>query len=393
MLLSLSQWLMALFPEELGFLRVFQYLTFRAVMAAMTALLIGLAFGPWVIRKLTEMKIGQPIRSYGVQAHLGKRGTPTMGGVLVLIGIGASTILWFDWTNRFVWVVVLVTFGFGAIGWVDDWRKVVHKDPEGMRSREKFLWQSVIGLVASLYLAFAVSENTNLKVLELFVNWITSGFSSELPPKAGLMVPFFKTVSYPLGVFGFIMLSWLVIVGASNAVNFTDGLDGLAIMPVVLVGSALGVFAYVTGNAVYSKYLLFPYIPGTGELLIFCAAMAGAGLAFLWFNANPAQVFMGDVGALALGGALGTIAVITRQEIVLAIMGGIFVAEALSVIIQVSWFKYTRRRYGEGRRVFLMAPLHHHFEKKGWAETQVVVRFWIVTMLLCLVGLASLKLR
>jgi phospho-N-acetylmuramoyl-pentapeptide-transferase len=393
MLLSLSQWLMALFPEELSFLRVFQYLTFRSVMAALTALVIGLAFGPWVIRKLTEMKIGQPIRSYGVQAHLGKRGTPTMGGVLVLIGIGASTILWFDWTNRFVWVVVLVTFGFGAIGWADDWRKVVHKDPEGMRSREKFMWQSIIGLVASLYLAFAVSENTNLKVLELFVGWVASGFQSDLPPKAGLMVPFFKTVSYPLGVFGFIALSWLVIVGASNAVNFTDGLDGLAIMPVVLVGSALGIFAYVTGNAVYSKYLFFPHIPGAGELLIFCAAMAGAGLAFLWFNANPAQVFMGDVGALALGGALGTIAVITRQEIVLAIMGGIFVAEALSVIIQVGWFKYTRRRYGEGRRIFLMAPLHHHFEKKGWTETQVVVRFWIITMLLCLVGLASLKLR
>ena len=393
MLLSLSQWLVAMFPEELSFLRVFQYLTFRSVMAALTALVIGLAFGPWVIRRLTAMKIGQPIRSYGVQAHLGKRGTPTMGGVLVLIGIGASTVLWFDWTNRFVWVVVLVTFGFGAIGWVDDWRKVVHKDPEGMRSREKFLWQSIIGLVASLYLAFAVSENTNLKVLELFVGWVASGFESDLPPKAGLMVPFFKTVSYPLGVFGFIALSWLVIVGTSNAVNFTDGLDGLAIMPVVLVGSALGIFAYVTGNAVYSKYLFFPHIPGAGELLVFCAAMAGAGLAFLWFNANPAQVFMGDVGALALGGALGTIAVITRQEIVLAIMGGIFVAEALSVIIQVSWFKYTRRRYGEGRRIFLMAPLHHHFEKKGWTETQVVVRFWIITMLLCLVGLASLKLR
>ncbi|MFM7703564.1 MAG: phospho-N-acetylmuramoyl-pentapeptide-transferase, partial [Rubrivivax sp.] len=344
MLLSLSQWLMALYPDELSFLRLFQYLTFRAVMAALTALVIGLAFGPWVIRKLTEMKIGQPIRSYGVQAHLGKRGTPTMGGVLVLIGIGASTILWFDWSNRFVWVVVLVTFGFGAIGWVDDWRKVVHKDPEGMRWREKFMWQSIIGLVASLYLVFAVSENTNLKVLELFVGWITSGFSGDLPPKAGLMVPFFKAVNYPLGVLGFIALSWLVIVGASNAVNFTDGLDGLAIMPVVLVGSALGLFAYLTGNAVYARYLFLPHIPGSGELLIFCAAMAGAGLAFLWFNANPAQVFMGDVGALALGGALGTIAVITRQEIVLAIMGGIFVAEALSVIIQVSWFKYTRRR-------------------------------------------------
>ena len=393
MLLSLSQWLMSLNPEGLSFLRVFQYITFRAVLAALTALLIGLAFGPWVIRRLTEMKIGQPIREYGVQAHLGKRGTPTMGGVLVLIGIGVATLCWFDWSNRFVWVVMLVTFGYGAIGWVDDYRKVVHRDPEGMRSREKFLWQSIIGLVAAAYLAFSVSENTNLRVLELFLRWITSGFSNELPPKADLMLPFFKTVSYPLGVYGFIAMSWFVIVGASNAVNFTDGLDGLAIMPVVLVGSALGIFASVTGSSVYSKYLLFPYIPGSGELLIFCAAMAGAGLAFLWFNANPAQVFMGDVGALALGGALGTVAVITRQEIVLAIMGGIFVAEALSVIIQVSWFKYTRKRYGEGRRIFLMAPLHHHFEKKGWTETQVVVRFWIITMLLCLVGLASLKLR
>jgi phospho-N-acetylmuramoyl-pentapeptide-transferase len=393
MLLALSQWLLSLFPDHLGFLRVFQYLTFRAVLAAMTALLIGMAFGPWVIRRLTEMKVGQPIREYGMQTHLGKRGTPTMGGVLVLIGIGVATMLWMDWTNRFVWVVMVVTFGFGLIGWVDDYRKVVRKDPEGMRSREKFFWQTLIGLVAALYLAFSVSETSNLRVLELFVRWVTSGFSNDLPPKADLMVPFFKSVSYPLGVFGFIALSWFVIVGTSNAVNFTDGLDGLAIMPVVLVGSALGIFAYVTGNAVFSKYLLFPYIPGSGELLIFCAAMSGAGLAFLWFNANPAQVFMGDVGALALGGALGTIAVITRQEIVLGIMGGIFVAEALSVIIQVTWFKYTKRRYGEGRRIFLMAPLHHHFEKKGWAETQVVVRFWIITLFLCLIGLASLKLR
>ncbi|MEN9627278.1 MAG: phospho-N-acetylmuramoyl-pentapeptide-transferase, partial [Pseudomonadota bacterium] len=258
---------------------------------------------------------------------------------------------------------------------------------------EKFFWQSLIGLVAALYLAFSVAETSNLRVLELFLRWVSSGFSTQLPPRADLMVPFFKTVSYPLGVFGFIVLTWFVIVGASNAVNFTDGLDGLAIMPVVMVGSALGVFAYITGNSVFSKYLLFPYIPGAGELLVFCAAMAGAGLAFLWFNANPAQVFMGDVGALALGGALGTIAVITRQEIVLGIMGGVFVAEALSVMIQVGWFKYTKRKYGEGRRIFLMAPLHHHFEKKGWAETQVVVRFWIITMLLCLVGLASLKLR
>ena len=393
MLLALSQILTTLYPDALGFLRVFQYLTFRAVMAAMTALLIGLAFGPWVIRRLTELKIGQPIREYGVESHLGKRGTPTMGGVLVLIGIGISTLLWFDWSNRFVWIVMIVTFGFGAIGWADDWRKVVRKDPEGMPSREKFLYMSVIGLFASLYLAFSVSETSNLRVLELFLRWVTSGFSNELPPKADLLVPFFKTVSYPLGVYGFIALTWFVIVGSSNAVNFTDGLDGLAIMPVVMVGSALGIFAYIVGRADYSRYLLFPHIPGSGELLVFCAAMAGAGLAFLWFNANPAQVFMGDVGALALGGALGTIAVITRQEIVLGIMGGIFVLEALSVMIQVSWFKYTKKRYGEGRRIFLMAPLHHHYEKSGWNETQVVIRFWIITMLLCLIGLASLKLR
>ncbi|HEY9024049.1 MAG TPA: phospho-N-acetylmuramoyl-pentapeptide-transferase [Burkholderiaceae bacterium] len=393
MLLSLAQWLQGLYPESFGFLRVFQYHTFRAVMSALTALLIGLAFGPWVIRRLTELKIGQPIREYGVQAHLAKRGTPTMGGVLVLIGIGIATLLWSDWSNRFVWIVMVVTFGFGAIGWADDWRKVVKKNPEGMPSREKYMWQSLIGLVAALYLAFSVSETSNLRVLELFLRWVTSGFSNDLPPKADLMLPFFKTVSYPLGVFGFISLTYFVIVGASNAVNLTDGLDGLAIMPVVLVAGALGLFAYVVGNAVYSKYLLFPYIPGAGELLIFCAAIAGAGLAFLWFNAHPAQVFMGDVGALALGGALGTIAVITRQEIVLGIMGGVFVAEALSVMAQVAYFKYTKRKYGEGRRILLMAPLHHHFEKAGWNETQVVIRFWIVTMLLCLVGLASLKLR
>jgi phospho-N-acetylmuramoyl-pentapeptide-transferase len=393
MLVSLSAWLQTLYPEQLGFLRVFQYLTFRAVMAAMTALLIGLAFGPWVINRLTELKIGQPIREYGVQAHLAKAGTPTMGGVLVLIAIGLSTLLWFDWTNRFVWIVMLVTFGFGAIGWTDDWRKVVHKNPEGMRSREKYFWQSLIGLLAALYLAFSVSEVSNLRVLELFVRWAESGFSNALPPKADLIVPFFKTVSYPLGVFGFLILTYIVIVGSSNAVNFTDGLDGLAIMPVVMVGSALGVFAYVTGNAVYSRYLFFPYIPGAGELLVFCAAMAGAGLAFLWFNTHPAQIFMGDVGALALGGALGTIAVIVRQEIVLAIMGGIFVVEVLSVMLQVSWFKFTKARTGTGRRIFKMAPLHHHFEKSGWTETQVVVRFWIITMLLCLVGLASMKLR
>ena len=392
MLMSLAQWLQTLSPD-FGFLRVFQYQTFRAVMAAMTALLMGLVAGPFVIRRLASLKIGQPIRGYGMESHLSKSGTPTMGGVLILLCIAISTLLWADPSNRFVWIVLLVTLGFGAIGWVDDWRKVVHKDPEGMRSREKYFWQSVIGLIAALYLVFSISESSNWRVLELFFNWVKSGFDMDLPPRAGLMVPFFKEISYPLGVLGFVVLTYLVIVGSSNAVNLTDGLDGLAIMPVVMVGSALGIFAYVTGSAVYAPYLLFPHIPGAGELLIFCAAMAGAGLAFLWFNTHPAQVFMGDVGALALGGALGTIAVIVRQEVVLAIMGGIFVVEAMSVMLQVSWFKFTKKRYGQGRRLLKMAPLHHHFEKSGWKETQVVVRFWIITMLLCLVGLSTLKLR
>ncbi|MDR3371473.1 phospho-N-acetylmuramoyl-pentapeptide-transferase [Rhodoferax sp.] len=392
MLIWLAQWLQTLSPE-LGFLRVFQYQTFRAVMAAMTALLMGLAAGPWVIRRLTALKIGQPIRGYGMESHHVKSGTPTMGGVLILLSISLSTLLWFDWSNRFVWIVLLVTLGFGAIGWSDDWRKVVNKDPEGMPSKEKYLWQSLIGVVAALYLVFSISENSNYRVLELFFTWVQSGFDLSLPPKAGLMLPFFKEVSYPLGVLGFVILTYLVIVGSSNAVNLTDGLDGLAIMPVVMVGACLGIFAYVTGNSVFARYLFLPHIPGAGELMIFCAAMCGAGLAFLWFNTYPAQVFMGDVGALALGAALGTIAVIVRQEIVLAIMGGVFVVEALSVMLQVSWFKYTKKRSGIGQRLLKMAPLHHHFEKTGWKETQVVVRFWIITMLLCLVGLSTLKLR
>ncbi len=392
MLIWLAQWLQTLSPD-LGFLRVFQYQTFRAVMAAMTALLMGIAAGPWVIRRLTALKIGQPIRGYGMESHHVKSGTPTMGGVLILLSIALSTLLWFDWSNRFVWIVLLVTLGFGAIGWSDDWRKVVNKDPEGMPSKEKYLWQSLIGLVAALYLVFSISENSNARVLELFFSWVQSGFDLNLPPKAGLMVPFFKEISYPLGVLGFVILTYLVIVGSSNAVNLTDGLDGLAIMPVVMVGACLGIFAYVTGNAVFARYLFLPHIPGAGELMIFCAAMGGAGLAFLWFNTHPAQVFMGDVGALALGAALGTIAVIVRQEIVLAIMGGIFVAEAISVMMQVTYFKYTKKRFGSGKRLLKMAPLHHHFEKSGWKETQVVVRFWIITMLLCLVGLTTLKLR
>ncbi len=392
MLLSLAQWLQTLSPGY-GFFRVFQYITFRAVMAAVTALLMGLIVGPFLIERLRALKIGQQVRSYGMDTHLVKSGTPTMGGVLILTAIASSTLLWADLSNRFIWIVLIVTLGFGAIGWVDDWRKVVHNDPEGMRSRDKFFWQSLIGIFAALYLVFSISESSNSRVLELFFKWIQSGFDVNLPPKADLQVPFAKAVSYPLDVFGFVTLTYLVIVGTSNAVNLTDGLDGLAIMPVVMVGSSLGIFAYVTGSSVYAKYLFFPHIPGSGELLVFCAAMAGAGLAFLWFNTHPAQIFMGDVGALALGAALGTIAVIVRQEIVLFVMGGIFVAETFSVMLQVSYFKFTKKKFGEGKRLFRMAPLHHHFEKSGWKETQVVVRFWIITMLLCLIGISTLKLR
>jgi phospho-N-acetylmuramoyl-pentapeptide-transferase len=292
-----------------------------------------------------------------------------------------------------VWVVLVVTFGFGAVGWVDDYRKVVYHNPKGLSAGAKFFWQSLIGLMAALYLAFAVSVPTSEKLFSLFTDWLASGLPLDLPAQADLMVPFFKNMAYPLGVWGFILLTYFVIVGTSNAVNLTDGLDGLAIMPAVMVGSALGIFAYVVGNAVYSKYLLFPYIPGAGELTVFCGALAGAGLGFLWFNAYPAEVFMGDVGALAIGAALGTVAVITRQEIVLFIMGGIFVVETLSVMLQVGWFKYTKRRYGTGRRILRMAPLHHHFEESGWTETQVVVRFWIISMMLVLFGLSTLKLR
>jgi phospho-N-acetylmuramoyl-pentapeptide-transferase len=323
MLLELAQWL----ARDIRGFAVFNYITLRAVMASLTALAIGLLFGPMLIRKLAELKIGQAVRDDGPQTHLNKSGTPTMGGALILVAIGAATLLWSDLSNRFVWIVLLVTLGYGAIGWVDDYRKVVHKNPKGMSARDKFFWQSLIGGIAAVYLAFAVPAQTNGQALDLFAQWVSSGLAMDLPPKADLIVPFFKNIAYPLGVFGFIVLTFLVIVGTSNAVNLTDGADGLAIMPSVLVGAALGIFAYVTGNAVFSKYLLIPYIAGAGELTVFCAAIGGAGLAFLWYNAYPAQVFMGDVGALALGGALGTVAVIVRQEIVLFIMGGVFVAE------------------------------------------------------------------
>ena len=384
MLLELFQWL----AQDIRAFNVFNYLTLRAVLAAATALAIGLAAGPWVIRKLTALKIGQAVRSDGPQSHLSKSGTPTMGGALVLIAIGVTTLLWADLSNRFVWVVLLVTLGFGAIGWIDDYRKVVRRNPKGMSAKEKYFWQSLIGLAAAFYLAFAIAAPNTDKIWVLMAQWVANGFDIDLPARSDLLVPFFKNVAYPMGVFGFVALSYFVIVGTSNAVNLTDGLDGLAIMPAALVGAALGVFAYVVGRADFSKYLLFPYVPGAGELTIICAAIAGAGLAFLWFNAYPAQVFMGDVGALALGGALGTIAVITRQEIVLFIMGGVFVAETISVMLQVGYFKYSG-----GKRILRMAPLHHHFELSGWRENQVVVRFWIITIMLVLVGLSTLKIR
>ncbi len=348
---------------------VFRYITFRAAMATVTALCISFVLGPWLIERLRQLQHGgETIREDTPARHRSKAGTPTMGGLVILAAILASTDLWTQLYNRYVWVLLLATTGLGLIGLQDDRTKV--KTGRGISAKRKFGAQ--IALVGALmgWLYF----------------WPPDGFTT------GMVVPFFKGWLLALG-WAWIPFAILVIVGASNAVNLTDGLDGLAIMPVVMVGSALGVFAYVTGSSVYSRYLLFPYIPGSGELLIFCAAMAGAGLAFLWFNTHPAQVFMGDVGALSLGGALGTIAVITRQEIVLGIMGGVFVAEALSVMLQVSWFKFTKAKFGSGRRIFKMAPLHHHFEKSGWKETQVVVRFWIITMLLCLVGLASLKLR
>ena len=389
MLLELAQWL----AKDMRAFAVFNYITLRAVLATLTALAIGLICGPLLIRKLAALKIGQSVRQDGPQTHLTKSGTPTMGGALVLIAVGLATLLWADLENRFIWIVLLVTLGFGAIGWVDDYRKVVHRNPKGLSSIEKYLWQSLIGIVAAVYLAFAVPAQSNAQAFHLFMQWVGSGMAMNLPQKADLIVPFFKNIAYPLGVFGFIGLSYFVIVGTSNAVNLTDGADGLAILPSVMVGSALGVFAYVAGNSVFARYLLIPYIPGAGELAVICGAIAGAGLAFLWFNAYPAQVFMGDVGALALGGALGTIAVIVRQEVVLFIMGGVFVAETVSVMVQVTYFKYTKKRYGEGRRIFRMAPLHHHFEVGGVKESQVVVRFWIVTMMLVLFGLSTLKLR
>lgn len=371
MLLELSQWM----GQHVRSFSVLNYLTLRTLLAVMTALFFSLALGPRVIRWLAAKKIGQAVRADGPQTHLVKSGTPTMGGILILIAVALTTLLWCDLSNRYVWTVLVVTLGFGIIGWYDDWKKVVYRDPNGLAARWKFLWQSILGVGAALFLAYSSND------------------PAQAAAQTNLIVPFFKSIAYPLGVAGFIALTYFVIVGTSNAVNLTDGLDGLAIMPTVMVAGALAIFAYAAGNVEYAKYLLIPYVPGAGELCILLGAIVGAGLGFLWFNAYPAEVFMGDVGALALGAALGCVAVIVRQEIVLFIMGGLFVVETLSVMLQVSWFKYTKKRYGEGRRILLMAPLHHHFEKSGWKETQVVVRFWIITLMLVLFGLATLKLR
>lgn len=362
MLLELFQWL----GQDIRTFNVFGYITLRTMLAALTALLISFIFGPGLIRWLAAKKIGQAVRDDGPKSHLTKAGTPTMGGALILIAIGVTTLLWGDLQNHYVWVTLLVTLGFGAVGWVDDWRKVVYRDPKGLPSKWKYLWTSLFAFGAAAFLAFKASS----------------------PAQTELIVPFFKTIAYPLGTFGFIALTYFVINGTSHAVNLTDGLDGLAIMPTVMVAGALAIFAYVAGHKGFSAYLGVPYVPGAGELAVFCGAMAGAGLGFLWFNAYPAEVFMGDVGALALGAALGTVAVIVRQEIVLFIMGGLFVAETLSVMLQVAYFKWTG-----GKRIFRMAPLHHHYELGGWKETQVVVRFWIITLMLVLFGLSTLKLR
>lgn len=384
MLLELFRSLADGFPA----LNVFNYLTLRAVLAALTSMGIGFALGPWMIARLKNLHFGQAVRTDGPKTHLVKDGTPTMGGALILFAITVSTLLWADLSNRFIWVVLFVTLGYGSIGWIDDYRKVVHHNPNGMSAREKFSWQSVIGLAAAFYLVFALSVPAGGTLTETIAGWVEAGFPLDISSNLHLLIPCFKDIALPLGLVGFMVFTYVVIVGSSNAVNLTDGLDGLAILPSVMVGGALGIFAYVVGRPDYAGYLIFPYIPGAGELVVIAGGLLGAGLAFLWYNAHPAQVFMGDVGALALGGCLGTMAVITRQELVLAVMGGIFVVETLSVMIQTVYF-----RLSHGKRIFLMAPVHHHFELKGWKETQVVTRFWIITMILVLIGLSTLKIR
>jgi phospho-N-acetylmuramoyl-pentapeptide-transferase len=357
-------WLAHYLAHYLRFFNVFQYLTFRTILSSLTALLIALSIGPAMIRRLSYYQIGQMIRNDGPQSHLSKAGTPTMGGTLILVAISLSTLLWSDLSNRYVWMTLIVMIGFGAIGWIDDYRKLILKNSKGLAARWKYFWQSVIGFGAAILL-YQIART---------------------PVETQLLIPFLKNIYLNLGIF-YIFFVYFVIVGSSNAVNLTDGLDGLAILPTVLVGGALGIFAYLTGNMTFATYLAIPYIPGTGELVIFCGSIVGAGLGFLWFNTYPAQVFMGDVGALGLGAALGIVAVIVRQELVLFLMGGVFVLETVSVILQVASFKLT------GKRIFRMAPIHHHFELKGWPEPRVIVRFWIITVVLVLCGLATLKLR
>lgn len=361
MLLYLTQYLSQF---ESGF-NVFNYLTMRAILGALTALIISFIVGPRMIKRLSVNQLGQPVRDDGPETHLLKAGTPTMGGALILTAISISTVLWADLENHFVWIVLFVTLSFGVIGYVDDYKKLVLQDPAGISAKQKLFWQSCAAIIAAIALYVTATDEA---------------------VQTSLLIPYFKNLAIPLGLFQ-VVVTYFFIVGFSNAVNLTDGLDGLAIMPTVLVGGALGIFAYVTGNTEFSSYLDIPYVAGTGEIMVFCAALAGAGLGFLWFNTYPAQVFMGDIGALSLGAALGVVAVVVRQEIVLAIMGGVFVMETLSVIIQVTSFKLT------GKRVFRMAPIHHHFELKGWAEPKVIVRFWIITVILVLIGLASLKIR
>jgi len=358
-------WLAHFLANHFRFFHVFQYLTFRTILSSLTALCIALLTGPIVIKKLSYYQIGQYVRDDGPQSHFNKKGTPTMGGVLILIAISVSTLLWSDLTNVYIWTILIVMLGFGMIGWMDDYKKLILKNSKGLRAKTKYLWQSIIGLGCAIFL-YKIAKQ---------------------PIETQLLLPFFKNIYIDLGIF-YIAIVYFVIVGSSNAVNLTDGLDGLATLPTVLVGGALGIFAYLTGNAGFSKYLAIPYIPGVGECVVFCGALVGAGLGFLWFNTYPAKIFMGDVGALALGGALGVLAVIVRQELVLFLMGGIFVIETLSVILQVGYFKLTK-----GKRIFRMAPIHHHFELKGWPEPRVVVRFWIITVILVLCGLATLKLR
>ncbi len=357
-------WLFEYLAQEYSFFNVFRYLTFRGICGVLTAIVILFVFGPAMIRKLSDYKIEQTVRVEGPPTHFSKVGTPTMGGLLILLSVVVSTLLWGDLFNRYIWAILFTTIAFGVIGWVDDYRKLVDKNPKGMGARNKFLFQSISGLAVAIFLYQ----------------------TANLPAEIELMLPLFKDVAIPLG-WGFIVLTYLVVVGTSNAVNLTDGLDGLAIMPAVMVAGALGVFAYVSGNLNFSAYLAIPYIPGAGEVLVFCSALVGAGLGFLWFNTYPAQVFMGDIGALSVGAAIGIVAVIVRQEIVLIIMGGLFVVETVSVILQVASYKLI------GRRIFKMAPLHHHFELKGWPEPRVIVRFWIISLILVLIGLATLKIR